>query len=80
MDIEHKLEIDHNDGYYLFHTHFIYFSSPWIGINIRTWVCIKFVYNALKFHRNQPHLQFELQKIEVFSIKLVNDYRTFTLN
>jgi hypothetical protein len=47
---------------------------PHFGINVERWTFLGFVYNGLKVNGNQPHLQFELPKIEILSFEFVNDY------
>ena len=44
-----------------------------LGIRIGRWSFLRSVYNIPKIHESQQHFDFELPKIEVPSIELVND-------
>ena len=48
------------------------------GINVWKWSFLGFVHNTSKVHASQPYFQFELPKIRVHSIELINDSSTLT--
>jgi hypothetical protein len=50
-----------------------------LGIHIRYWSFLKAVPKIPKIHECQQHFDFELLKVEVPSIELVNDFSNLVL-
>ena len=71
------LQIERRDGHCLLDMPLVFFLH--FRINFGGWSCLIFIHNVPMVHRSQPHLQFELPKIEVLFIEFVNGSSTFTL-
>jgi len=68
-------QVDPNDEQGLFNTPLVLLDF-WIGIV--KWTLFHIIHNLSKVYQSQYHLYFELSKIEVLSIKLINNFNILT--